>query len=290
MLQALLGGQDDGAGFVHRGGRQQDAGLLHIHSGQGDVAGRGADDPGIRDRATIEDVEDQAAQTRIAAGRDVNGRAGREHGLAILRRDASVVLDIGAKQKDVAASDRDGPWRGGLNTGTSLHEDIACWATDIGKDRGKQVARIIERRRIDDPLLFELVITDIEGRCDQRADIDLARAAEDDAVLVDDIDLAVGLDIAKDLTWTEIADHPVQCNPVSVAMLIERERGLGADIECIPVQDRLRGGLVDADIALTAGNRLCRQVGALPQRRARCRPGRDLQPALGEAVRHHDLR
>ena len=45
----------------------------------------------------------------------------------------------------------------------------------------------------------ELLVRQAERGGDQRVDVDLARAAENDAVLVDHVDLALGLDGAEDL-------------------------------------------------------------------------------------------
>ncbi len=57
---------------------------------------------------------------------------------------------------------------------------------------------------------------------------------EDDAVLVDDIDLSGGIDVAEDLARPEIAGNPVQRHPTGVALLVEVDRGLASDIEGLP--------------------------------------------------------
>ncbi len=136
----------------------------------------------------------------------------------------------------------------------------------------------------------ELAVGDVGAGGDQGSDIDLATAAEDDAALVDDQDLTVRLDVAEDLARRGAAGHAVERHPVGVALLIEIDRGPRADVERGPVQNRLRRRLPDADIGLTVGDRLGRQIGTLPERGAGHRSRRHLQPARRQSVRHTDRR
>ena len=130
----------------------------------------------------------------------------------------------------------------------------------------------------------ELLVGDAGGRGDQRADIHLAVAAEDDAALVDHIDLAVGLDVAEDLARRRAAIDAVERGPVAIALLVESQRRARADIETRPVQDRLLGGLADIDLGLAiAIDALRRRIGAGPPRRHIRQ-----QTAGTEAIRHRN--
>ncbi len=71
-------------------------------------------------------------------------------------------------------------------------------------------------------------------------------------------------DAAEDLARAGVADHAVQRGPIA-GLLVEVERGLAADVEALPVEDRLRSGLIDGDGDLTAACRLARQTSALPK-------------------------
>jgi len=93
----------------------------------------------------------------------------------------------------------------------------------------------------------------------------LGTGAEDDAVLVDDVDLALGVDFASDLrggcagTYNFVEGDPF-AGVGSAGGLVEIDGGLAADIEGFPVQEGLRGGLLDADGVAGCG----RCVGAVP--------------------------
>ncbi len=84
-------------------------------------------------------------------------------------------------------------------------------------------------------------------------DVDLGGAAEDDAVLVDDVDLAVGLDLAEDLGGTAggVVDL-VEGDPLALVVLagalVEGERGFLADVEGLPGEQGLLLGLHDGDV------------------------------------------
>ena len=87
------------------------------------------------------------------------------------------------------------------------------------------------------------VVVDREGRGDEGAGVDLGASAEDDAILVDDVDLALGVDFSTDLGWGSAAYNFVEGDPFagigSAGGLVEIDGGLAADIEGFPVEEGL---------------------------------------------------
>src|SRR5262249_54929556 len=123
--------------------------------------------------------------------------------------------------------------------------------------------------------------TDLETGRDQRAGIHLRRAAEDDAVLVENENGARRLDrsenlarrrreqrIAQARARVELADDAVEHDPAllvgPVLRLVEDEAGLLPDIECLPGEDGARLGLVDRYLHALAVARLGRRLGTFP--------------------------
>src|ERR1700738_458081 len=137
-----------------------------------------------------------------------------------------------------------------------------------------------------------IVVAEVQGGRDQGADVDLARSAEDDAVLVDEINLAIGLDLAENLARHagRVIDL-VERHPSPVAALVKRQgRGL-ADVELRPVHERVFPRLLDRDGGLSVARRLCWRIGVDPRRYrvALTRRGQTAvryQPTRGQAVRH----
>ncbi|GCC44699.1 hypothetical protein chiPu_0029071, partial [Chiloscyllium punctatum] len=207
--------------------------------------------------------------------------AGRELGLALRRSDGAGVVDLGAHQQHEAAARRHRGRRIGGDQRAALDHDLAARAGEV---RHIDVAALA---RID--AITELAVGDVGAGGDQRADIDLARAAEDDAVLIDHQHLAGSGDAAEDLARPGVADDAVQRGPVA-GLLVEVERGLAADVEALPVEDCLRRGLVDGHRGLAAARGLARQRGALPEGRAGHGARCNLKPAHGKTVRHRHLR
>ena len=80
----------------------------------------------------------------------------------------------------------------------------------------------------------------------------MGSGAEDDAVLVDDVDLALGVDFASNFGGLGggVEDF-VEGDPFagvdSAGGLVEIDGGLAADVEGFPVEEGLSGGLGDAD-------------------------------------------
>ena len=82
--------------------------------------------------------------------------------------------------------------------------------------------------------------------------IDLAGAAEDDTVLVDDVDLAGGVDAAKDLAGGsagvgDLVERDPGAYVGAACALIEVHGGVLAHVERFPVQHGLLAGLGDVD-------------------------------------------
>ena len=110
----------------------------------------------------------------------------------------------------------------------------------------------------------------------------MGAGSEDDAVLVDDVDLALGVDFASDFGGPggRVEDF-VEGDPLSgvgaAGRLVEIDGGLAADIEGFPVEEGLSGGLGDVDIVAGGGG----GVGALP---LGVGAGEDFQAAIGESI------
>src|SRR5262245_29471352 len=71
----------------------------------------------------------------------------------------------------------------------------------------------------------ELFVGDFRGRGNQGTDVHLARAAEDDAILIDDVDRAVSLDAAQDPARSGVVEYAVERNPIPVSLLVEAQVG-----------------------------------------------------------------
>ena len=126
--------------------------------------------------------------------------------------------------------------------------------------------------------------------------VHLRRAAENDAVLIDDIDLTVGLERAEDLRRRarRVVDF-VEGDPLprvrAAAALVEAQRRVLADVEGLPGEQRLLRGLLDVDRGASARSGLRRRLHALPGGRGirdagTREPGARHEAAGHEAVRH----
>ena len=129
---------------------------------------------------------------------------------------------------------------------------------------------------------FNEVVVDRESRGDEGAGVDLGTGAEDDAVLVDDVDLAFGLDFASDFGgFGGGVENFIEGDPFAgvgpTGGLVEIDGGLAADIEGFPVKEGLGSGLGDVDIVADSGW----GVGAFP---FGIGSGEDFETAFGEAV------
>ena len=97
---------------------------------------------------------------------------------------------------------------------------------------------------LNEQAVFDEFIIDREGRGDEGAGVDLGTGAEDDAVLVDDVDLALGGYFSVDFggfgVWIEdFVEGDPFAGVGSASGLVEVEGGLAADIEGSPVEKGL---------------------------------------------------
>ena len=110
----------------------------------------------------------------------------------------------------------------------------------------------------------------------------MGAGTEDDAVLVDDVDLALGVDFSTNFGGFGCGvEDFVEGNPFagvdSAGGLVKIDGGLAADIEGFPMEEGLSGGLGDTD-GVAGG---CGGVGAFP---FRVGAGEDFQAACRESV------
>ena len=86
---------------------------------------------------------------------------------------------------------------------------------------------------------------------------------KEDAILVEDIDLSLRRDVAKDVGGIRGTHHLVESGPVPCALptftLVEIDRGLGTHIELVPVKIGILGRLLDIDVVGVGG--ICRDGG-----------------------------
>ena len=88
-------------------------------------------------------------------------------------------------------------------------------------------------------------------------DIHLGSIVKEDAVLVEDIDLSLGIDLAVDVRGIERSHHLAEDGPiariVTPGALVEVDHGLGADIEVFPVDVGILRRLLDIDLECIFG-------------------------------------
>ncbi len=126
--------------------------------------------------------------------------------------------------------------------------------------------------------------------------VDLRSTAEDDAVLVDEINRALGLDLPKIWLGTPegstIRLSAIQLLVPSLALpalWFEIEQRVGTNVEARPSQNRFLRVLHHGDRGLAIAARLRRQACALPHCRIAC-IRRNLQPAWCQTIRHATAR
>ena len=291
-----------------RGGAVDDAELPHGFSDDRHVGARGVDEAVVgggagrrlaatRGIAHFSDIDIQPAEARVAARMrgESDLKAGGENRLAVRRRDRSLVHHIGPDEGDPPADMF--RRRGSGERSAILHHDIAEAA--VGPERGggsecrgrtfrsgregggreeKLGVRVVEQAAGDE------AVVDRQGRRDQRVRVHLAARPEDDPVAIDEVNLSGGFDRAEDLRRLSrgIADF-VEGDPcpgvAPAGRLVETHGRVPADIERLPVQERLLAGLLDGDeIAGLDGG-----VGPAPDT-----ADQPLQPSSDEAVGHGD--
>ena len=164
------------------------------------------------DRALIDLQVDEAVAGEVQ--RDV--AAGGEADVAELGDQRALVAHLAAEQGDVAV----------IGGG-----DIAL-VDEAAGGAGEAVVAA-----------HEIGVGEVQGGGDQAADIDLGGLAKEDAIGVKQEDLAVGVEVAVDLGLVG-ADNPVEGNG-GTARLDKIDRGVGTDVETLPVDGELLAGLVN---------------------------------------------
>ena len=271
--------------------------------------GRRIGERGIGDRA---DVGIEPAQARVAAG--MRGQAdllpGGENGLAVGRGDGARVAHVRADERN-ASADMIGRRRTRQRR-AFLHDDIAAQPVRRERGGGREGRRALApggdgqrgekelRIGIVEQAAGDEVVIDRQRGGGERVQIDLRAAAENDAVLVDDIDLPIGLHRAEDLRRRagRIVDF-VEGNPLprvrAARALVEAQRGLFADVESLPRQQRLLRLLLHEHRGAPACGALRGQRRALPElrvfarlraREIRGHAWRELESSGRETIRH----
>ena len=114
--------------------------------------------------------------------------------------------------------------------------------------------------------------------------IDLRRTAENNSVGVDNVNLAKRVERPENLRrHAGRIIHFIERDPLarvrSAGCLIKKNVGVLADVECLPVQQRLLLILHNRDVCFRAARCLPGQARALPQIRIGADTWRDLQSA-----------
>ena len=198
-------------------------------------------------------IVDDAARHGLGAGR------GQQDGTAL----GADGLIVGDQRIDRAGADikANQPVTGKIEPDAfaGTHGDRSLWRADgaVVGDARRDEGQIAAGRGSDLPLVGdaaavaaedviagqEIGVADIQGGGDQPADIDARAAAEQDAVGVDEEDLAVGGQLALDARGGGAAGA-VEGDGGTVGLL-EIDGCLAADVEVLPVDDGALAALVD---------------------------------------------
>ena len=258
----------------------------NLATDEGGVAARGVDKAGVGDGAGVvahrAHVGVETAQGGVVGtvGGDADLETGGEDGLAVRGEDGAVVLDVGPEERDASAGA--GGIQGALQNRSGLNKHVAVAAQfgmrSFRSEAGHAVGAgglgeageeelgvgVVKQAALDE------VLVERDGGGGEAAGVHLAGAAEDDAVFVDDVNLAVGGKRAEDLgrggggVVDLVKYHPFGAVGTAGG-LVEFEVGFLADVEGLPVKQGLRGGLGDADLDAAVGTGgLGREVGAVP--------------------------
>ena len=150
----------------------------------------------------------------------------------------------------------------------SLHHQITNRPTDFGREgirfhlgiAGDLEGRkeelgvgIIRNASARDPLegITRKILVDRQGRGHQGVGVHLGAVVEDNPVLVKDINLTLGLNPSINVGGIDGAHHLVEGDPLAGILtplaLVKLHRGLGADIELVPIKIGILSGLLDID-------------------------------------------
>src|SRR5262249_45584380 len=90
----------------------------------------------------------------------------------------------------------------------------------------------------------EIAVLDVVRRRQEASGVDHGAGAEQDAVAVDEEDAAVRAQVTQDLRGPEPSDHAIERDRPAVG-LVEAHALVHADVERVPVDDRVLARLVD---------------------------------------------
>jgi hypothetical protein len=236
------------------------AALVDDQADHRDVAALAREGTQVAGLASGVDLDEQPAERClvVAAGCEQEDLlSGREDDLPVGRGDQALVHDFAGREQEHAAAVGRGD-AGGLDQLLPVgaghrtpvergHRSVPDFDACIGACAGRHLegrAAVAQRGQS----AHERVVLDRERRGDEGRRVDLRSRLEDDAVLVDQVDLAVGDQSAGDLARPRVRD-PVERHPVAVALLVEAHRLPAVDVEPVPVQLCPRHVLADHQLA-----------------------------------------
>jgi len=233
-LGSALGGDEEDSAVLLRDGRCTDGAGGRDGFGIGVDAALEIDDEGMNRAGMVEgdaffalyfgvgvvDLDEDVGV--VFFGLDENVVAGGEGGVAVRGIDVAVVGDLLGEEGDVA---------GGAGDFAEVDEG--------GFARTREVEIIVE----------EVGFEDVEGGGEKAGGFDAGIGADEDSVRVDEIDLAVGEELAEDGTVFG-ADDAVENGGVRT-WLLEADEFMGVDGEAVPFEDGFLGaGLDEEDIGV----------------------------------------
>ena len=270
----------------YRGAGYRDAQLAHVMARQRHVSGRRLDQSRIRHQPCFT-VGPAARGHLVATGRryavgvgrqslaDDEAVSGGQQRLAARRRDLTGIVRLPPQEQHVAAALGNRLGLARLYARACFHAHVARrLAERRGVAGAGQIVAEGRRHPLLDPAVHlravdalpELRIAHAHRGGDQVAGIDLAGAAEHDAVPIHDHDRASRVDLPLDLAGAGLGIvHPIQHRPGR--FLFEGHRRLAANVEGLPVQDGALAGLFHRDdgTAIHLSLRLVGQrLGVLP--------------------------
>ncbi len=211
----------DDAGVVdHR--LQQLAGRL---GGEHHLAAVGLDHPAVLHQRLDRALVDRDVQQAVAGHVEGDGRAGGHDDCAEVGRDQALVADRAAQQGDVAA---------------------------IGLDRALVLDRALAGAGEAVAAGHEVGVADVEGRGHQAADVHLGVGSEQDAVRIDQEDLAVGGEVPEDAGGVRSGDA-IKGHGAAVGLGEADCLPLG-DAEALPVDHRILARLGDRQVGPAGGH------------------------------------
>ena len=254
----------------YRGGRRHQPVLINRKAQETHSAAFGHDLPEIFHRAAGSHFHHQPANIRVGRGLLQIHRvlAGREQNLAIGCLQRALLQNARSRQQDAATGFT------GREFSPGFHHDV----TRLNPRRGRQCRLTAATERSRQPPV-QGVLTDVQTADHQGIGINPGLVAEHKAVLVDQINLAIGREATKNLAGIGLM-NAVERHRITV-WLLETNAVVRPYVETFPVQRRLVGHLVEGHGI--PGNHRCRHS---PRPRSHQHIGRHRQ-TLGPADSGH---